>query len=103
MLVGCAKSVELGPAPIESSYFEDHEGFYANRHQSLTNEAGWMRLAGMYWLENGSNSFGSSPNNKLVFPEGYLPEYVGSFVVTDSSVVMSVFADVQITVSDSVV
>jgi len=101
--VGCTKSVELGPAPVESTYLEDLEAFYANRHQSLTNEVGWMRLAGMYWLENGPNSFGSSQNNKVVFPEGYIPDYVGSFIVSDTSVVMSVLADVEITVSDSVV
>ena len=103
LMAGCAKSVELGPAPVESTYLEDLEEFYANRHHSLTNEVGWMRLAGMYWLEHGPNSFGSSPNNNVVFPDGYIPDYVGSFIVSDTSVVMSVLADVEITVTDSVV
>jgi hypothetical protein len=33
LLAGCTKSAELGPAPVESTYLEDLEEFYANRLQ----------------------------------------------------------------------
>ncbi len=103
LLAGCTKSAELGPALVEITYLEDLEEFYATRHHSLTEEFGWMRLAGMFWLENGSNSFGSSQENKVVLPKGFIPDFAGSFEVTDSTVIMSVLPDVEITVSDSVV
>ena len=46
LLAGCTKSAELGSAPVEITYLEDLEEFYATRHHSLTEEFGWMRLAG---------------------------------------------------------
>ena len=39
------------------------------RLERLKGERGWLNLAGLHWLEEGENSFGSDPSNNIVFPE----------------------------------
>ncbi len=56
--------------------------------ESLTNPTGWMRLSGMYWLNEGENSFGTGDQADIKFPEGTLPEYAGEFILTDGKVLL---------------
>lgn len=43
----------------------------------LKSDTGWLSVAGLYWLEEGSNSAGTAATNKLVLPAG--PAVAGSF------------------------
>ncbi len=56
--------------------------------ESLTNPTGWMRLAGMYWLQEGENSFGSGNEVDIKFPEGSIPEYAGEFILHEGTVLL---------------
>jgi uncharacterized protein (DUF1684 family) len=49
------------------------------RLASLTSEEGWVTLAGLYWLTEGDNSFGRSPENKLIANYPAFPERAGTF------------------------
>jgi uncharacterized protein len=40
------------------------------RNAYQVSETGWVNLAGLFWLKEGINTFGSGPDNDLVFPEG---------------------------------
>ena len=95
-LAGCAKS-ELGQAPIPENYEEVVEAWKQSRIETLKQPIGWMRLAGMEWLEEGENTFGSGANVDIRFPEGIMPETAGTFVLEDSVVTMNVADGVQIT------
>lgn len=86
-----------GPAPVPENYAELHEKWKADRLESLTNPTGWMRLAGMYWLNEGENSFGSGPDQDIRFPEGTIPEHAGTFVLEQNTVIMKTAAGVSIT------
>lgn len=97
MLMACSKN-DLGNAEVHATYESDLEQFYQERLHSLTHETGWMRLAGMYWLENGDNTFGSDPTNDVVFPDGFIPNVAGKFIVNGDIVSMEVESGVDITV-----
>lgn len=88
---------ELGQAPVPENYEEEIEQWKADRLESLTAPTGWMRLAGMYWLDEGENTFGSGPENDVRFPEGTIPETAGTFYVENDRVRLSVSDDVEIT------
>ena len=55
-----------------------------------------MRLAGMYWLEPGENTFGSSAANDVVFPQGFITAQAGVFVYDNEQVTMQVNADTDV-------
>jgi hypothetical protein len=56
------------------------------RAASLTSDTGWLTLAGLFWLDNGSNSFGSGSGNALVLNNAALADTAGSFEVDGGSV-----------------
>ncbi len=68
-----------------ASYVSEVEAWRDQRVSSLTSEDGWLSLVGLYWLEPGENSFGSRPDNSLVFPEK-APAQAGSFRLADGKV-----------------
>ncbi len=64
---------DLPPPPAAASdpdYLVAIESWRAERDERLRRPDGWLSLAGLYWLEEGDNSFGSGAGNDLVFPEG---------------------------------
>jgi len=46
----------------------------------------WLTLAGLHWLEEGDNRFGSAPGNAIVFPQETSPAFAGNFVYADGAV-----------------
>lgn len=57
------------PANDENSYYAELTEWKANRLERLKSRTGWLNLAGLYWLSEGENSFGSDSSNTIVFPE----------------------------------
>jgi len=57
-----------------------------NRLEKLTAEDGWVTLAGLFWLREGENSFGRSPENHLIANYAEFPEKVGAFISSKGSV-----------------
>jgi len=55
---------------------------------SLRAERGWLALVGLFWLEEGTNRFGSSADNPIVLPGSSAPEHAGSFVLHGGSVTL---------------
>ncbi len=61
--------------PYESAMRAWHE----RRIASLTSPTSWLSLAGLYWLKEGENTFGSADTNDLVFPRDRAAAVLGSF------------------------
>ncbi len=58
-----------------------------SRRASLMSPTGFLNLAGLYWLVEEHATFGSAPDNDLVFP-GSADPYIGSFEVSADGVIM---------------
>ncbi len=87
LMIACSRS-DLGKAPLPDDYQEQFNEWQDSRMESLTNPTGWMRLAGMYWLEEGENSFGTGDQADIKFPDGTLPEYAGEFILANGKVTL---------------
>lgn len=49
------------------------------REASLKADGGWLTVAGLFWLREGANAFGTGADNAIVLPEGSAPERAGVF------------------------
>ncbi len=78
-----ASLVSLGQD--KSQYIKDIKAWHQDRVESLKSENGWLNLAGLFWLEEGENSFGSDASNQIVFPEK-APKKLGTLLLKDSKV-----------------
>ena len=69
-----------------AAYTASIKHFDSLRVKALTAQNGWLNLAGLYWLKPGDNSFGSAPNNQLVFKHKNMPVVLGKFKVAGTRV-----------------
>lgn len=62
------------------------EQWRAKRLASLKSDTGWLTLAGLFWLKDGQNTFGSAAGNALRLENPALPASAGSFVKSGDKV-----------------
>ena len=85
--VAFAATYGIGACP--GAYRQCLGDWKVDRIAYLKSEDGYLNLAGLFWLRNGSNTFGSGTGNDLVFPAAALPE-MGTFELGEDGVEMQV-------------
>ena len=92
MNASCSNAAnELDDGSLEAEILEWRDG----RRASLMAPTGFLTLAGLYWLDGERFSFGSAPDNDLVFPQPAAP-HIGRFEVGPDGVVMEPRDDVAV-------
>lgn len=71
---------EAKAATQPTAYEQEILAWRERRLARLTAETGYLALAGLFWLDEGENSFGSDPSNACVFPAHSAPPKAGVFV-----------------------
>lgn len=69
--------------------------WHQKRISNLTGPEDWLKLAGLYELEDGTHSFGSDSTNDLVFPKG--APSIGTITKEDTTITIDVNSDVSVT------
>lgn len=70
----------------QDPYTEEIRHWDSSRVAYLKSETGWLNLAGLLWLEEGRNSFGSGPDNKIIFKGKTVPAHAGYFELNNGVV-----------------
>ncbi|WP_237853463.1 DUF1684 domain-containing protein [Rhodohalobacter sulfatireducens] len=96
VLSACQKK-QLGQAEIPENYIQQVKAWKQDRIESLKSPTGWLRLDGMFWLNEGVNSFGSGEDLDIQFPDETIPEKAGTIVFENGRVTMNVADGVKIT------
>ncbi len=92
-LAGCGSSGK-------SAYTTEIDNWHKKRVASLTREDNWLSLAGLFWLNEGQNRFGSDSSNDMVFP-GKAPGFIGSLILEDNHVLAKINQDVSVTAGEN--
>ncbi len=79
------------------SYEAEINHWHQQRVQRLTKPDSWLSLAGLFWLQDGENTFGSDKSNALVFPEK-APAFIGTFYVRNGKVKVILKAEALVTI-----
>ncbi len=66
-------------APQAQDFTAETEAWRAEREARLTADDGWLTVAGLFFLTEGDNTFGSSPLNDIVLRTG--PDSAGVFTL----------------------
>lgn len=85
-LLSCSREdTSLGRAEFPPDYEQQFESWHEQRLYDLTHPTGWMRLAGLFWLSDGKQTFGKGSGVTFQFPD--LEEGIwGEFSVRNDSV-----------------
>src|SRR5215468_9852039 len=62
----------------DDTYRAEVKKWRADRETRLKADGGWLTVAGLFWLKEGENTFGSDAANDIVLPAG-APARAGSF------------------------
>jgi hypothetical protein len=76
---------KLTPEELQS-YQSEIESWHKERLEEVTSPHGWLNLVGLYWLGPGINTFGTSPDNKVIFPEGTIAPKAGYYRVNQQDI-----------------
>jgi len=98
LIPGCRTAP--GAQEADAGRVEVVEQWRQRRVEDLKRPDGWLSLAGLYWLREGDNRFGSDPGNDLVFP-GKAPARLGVFRVDGEGVHMTAAPGVEIRYQDA--
>lgn len=99
LLAGCSMGAPEVPEKavgIPAEWEAELETWKRERDASLRRPTGWLSLVGLFWLEEGANSFGSDPANDLVFPDP-APARMGTLVRTGNRVTVEAAKGVELT------
>jgi hypothetical protein len=69
----------------EPAYVAEIEAWRLKREAGLKADGGWLTVAGLFWLKDGTNRFGSGRDNDIVLPPSAAAR-AGAFVVRDREV-----------------
>jgi uncharacterized protein (DUF1684 family) len=86
-------------AQAPAAYVKEIETWHAERINELKAPDGWLNLAGLYWLQEGRNDFGSGVENTIVFPMGTIAASAGYFQRVGDKVTMEITGQAGVTVN----
>ncbi len=78
----------------DPEYLKEIQEWHAKRAASLKSETGWLNLAGLFRLQEGTNSFGSDAANDIVFPKG--EAFLGHFILENGQVRVEIKPEVNV-------
>ena len=89
VLVALFGVLALGPGPgaavlagesSNGTYEVEIDTWRKGRMERLMSDTGYLTLSGLFWLDEGEHTFGSAPDNDLVFPKHSAPAHAGVIV-----------------------
>jgi uncharacterized protein (DUF1684 family) len=97
LFAACQKVNQPTTALDAAAHRSEIQKWQRDRLASLTKEDGWLTLAGLYWLSEGENKFGSNGKNAVVLPQGKAPDVAGSLYLERGHVRLVARTGAQIT------
>ncbi len=85
------------PENVDPVYLAEIDAWHQQRIAALTRPTGWLSLAGLFWLKEGENRFGSDPANEIVFPADKAPGLMGWFYLRNAQVTVKIAPGVTVT------
>ncbi|MBC5993632.1 DUF1684 domain-containing protein [Pontibacter cellulosilyticus] len=105
VFTACTSTPEVSEADraANAAYVASINEWHKEREASLKSEEGWLALAGLFWLNEGKNTFGSAEINDFVFPEGKIAAEAGAFILSGDEVRLEVKDTTAILVNEELV
>ncbi len=92
VIIGCSSNQNQ----TEAEHAEEVNDWHEVRIDNLLGPEDWLKLVGLYELEDGTQSFGSDSTNDLVFPPKAAPS-IGTITKEDTTVTVQIDDEIVVT------
>jgi len=101
LIIGCLFTILqiTLSAQTDNPYNGEIEKWFQQRYAALKKEDGWLNLVGLYWLEEGKNTFGTNEQNKLVFPKEFGVTFAGYVELINNKVMLEANKNIPLKVN----
>lgn len=99
LILGFGTGIARG-APSEGDYKTGIESWRQKREERLKADGGWLTVAGLFWLKEGANRFGTAADNEIVLPEGSTAAHAGAFELAGQKITLHVEPGVEAKIED---
>jgi len=90
LIVAIAAGPILAADRLPDDYPAQIESWRTAREARLRSDDGWLTVAGLFWLHDGENRFGSDPSGEIALPQGSSPARAGRFDLKEGRVTVSI-------------
>jgi uncharacterized protein (DUF1684 family) len=84
--------------PVDEGYRAEVLKWRSQREQRLKADGGWLTVAGLFWLKDGPNRFGTSAQADIVLPPGSAPASAGAFELRGGDTIVRLEPGVNATI-----
>ncbi|HEY0408563.1 MAG TPA: DUF1684 domain-containing protein [Pyrinomonadaceae bacterium] len=95
-LIAAAWSV-AGQSLNRGDYRREMKAWRERQESELKADDGWLTVAGLFWLKEGPNRFGSDSSNDIVLPKNSAPGQTGTFELRGGVTTLSVAEGASVT------
>ena len=81
--VSCSNTTS---AKKNKDFHKEEMKWREERDKSMRSPTSWLTIAGLFWLDEGENTFGTDKANKLVLPSSSAPSFCGKFSLGEGRV-----------------
>jgi hypothetical protein len=92
-----AAGLLLAAEPAPADYAAGIQKWREERETRLKSDGGWLTVAGLFWLKEGPNRFGSDHSDDVVLPPGTSPAFAGVFELQNGKVSVKVESGTSVT------
>ena len=97
--VAAAAVIAFAGTPMaNTSFVKEEADWRAQRQESLTKPSGWLAVAGLFWVHDGTMAIGSDPQSDVVLPSS-APRRAGTLKMQSGAVTFAPAAGVNATVN----
>ncbi len=73
----------------EQTFIQNESAWREKRDKEMRAPTSWLNIAGLFWLKEGVNLFGTSEKNPIKLPEGSAAPFAGSFLLDNGTVTVT--------------
>lgn len=86
LLIRAGAVMEASAGEKNEDFVKEEMNWRKERDKSMRSRTSWLTIAGLYWLDEGENTFGTDRTNKMVLPRGSAPALCGKFILENGKV-----------------
>ncbi len=94
-MCAAAAFLSLGMACAQSDYVDKIEQWRKNEEADLKQDNGWLTLAGLFWLRDGSNSVGTGPDFDIRLTKNFTGARFGEISLKNGAATLKVEKGVE--------